>query len=128
MRSQAHCRVSAAVLVTLTGYVDWVPMSHIMMNNAILLQSLCALLSVETLQLQAAECLLLIVSRKVTNRLNAVDKKLSVRISIILKLIFLADDTYLLLSAVVEYFVNDNRDQLIVEQDIIKKILIPERF
>ncbi|ESO90188.1 hypothetical protein LOTGIDRAFT_192362 [Lottia gigantea] len=62
--SLAVNKVSQAVLMTLTGFVDWVPMSHIVENNGLLLQLLCLLLNESSLQLHSAECLLLIVSRK----------------------------------------------------------------
>ncbi|XP_064601794.1 LOW QUALITY PROTEIN: exportin-5-like [Liolophura sinensis] len=64
IQAAAHCKVSQAVLSCLSGYVDWVNMSHILENNGLLLQMLCLLLSEEKLQVYAAECLLLIVSRK----------------------------------------------------------------
>ena len=54
-----------SVLSTLTGFVDWVNISHITDDNGRLLQLLCEMLSDGNLQLHAAECLLLIVSRKV---------------------------------------------------------------
>ncbi|XP_021379972.1 exportin-5-like [Mizuhopecten yessoensis] len=62
--SQWHCRVSQALLTTLAGYLDWINMDHIFSQNALLLQILCLLLSNSNLQLYAAECLLIIVSRK----------------------------------------------------------------
>lgn len=61
---RAKSQVSQAVLKTLTGYLDWVVMSHIFLRNGELLQMLCLLLSNTDLQLFAAECLLVIVSRK----------------------------------------------------------------
>ncbi|XP_046567749.1 LOW QUALITY PROTEIN: exportin-5-like [Haliotis rubra] len=64
LKALAACRVSEAVLSTLTGFVDWVNMSHIVERDGRLLQLLCLLLSDSSLQLSAAECLLLIVSRK----------------------------------------------------------------
>ena len=62
-----HQLVSQAVLSTLTGYLDWINIQHIFRNNGDLLQTLCLLLSNRHLQLHAAECLLLIVSRKVNS-------------------------------------------------------------
>ncbi|XP_033734576.1 exportin-5-like [Pecten maximus] len=62
--SQSNCRVSQALLTTLAGYLDWINMDHIFSQNALLLQILCLLLSNSNLQLYAAECLLIIVSRK----------------------------------------------------------------
>lgn len=52
------------VLLTLTGFVEWVSMNHIISQNGKLLQILCILLSDEAFQLPAAECLLQIVNRK----------------------------------------------------------------
>nr|AMN88365.1 XPO5 [Mytilus galloprovincialis] len=57
-----NLEVSRAVLSTLTGYLDWVNMSHIFSKD--LLHRLCLMLSNKHLQLSAAECLLLIVTRK----------------------------------------------------------------
>ncbi|CAG2217281.1 XPO5 [Mytilus edulis] len=59
-----NLEVSRAVLSTLTGYLDWVNMSHIFSKD--LLHRLCLMLSNKHLQLSAAECLLLIVTRKVS--------------------------------------------------------------
>ncbi|KAL8619551.1 hypothetical protein ACOMHN_019607 [Nucella lapillus] len=56
--------VCQSVLSTLTGFVDWVSIIHIMEDNGRLLQLLCQMLSDQNMQLHAAECLLLIVSRK----------------------------------------------------------------
>ncbi|KAK7104837.1 exportin-5-like [Littorina saxatilis] len=56
--------VCQSVLSTLTGFVDWVNISHIIDDNGRLLRLLCEMLSDQSLQLHAAECLLLIVGRK----------------------------------------------------------------
>ncbi|CAH1792177.1 unnamed protein product [Owenia fusiformis] len=61
---KSHCKVGHAALNTLTGYVEWISMTYIMENGGLLLQLLCLLLNDEFLHLPAAECLLLIVSRK----------------------------------------------------------------
>ncbi|KAF4013420.1 hypothetical protein G4228_004859 [Cervus hanglu yarkandensis] len=63
-QAQANCRVGVAALNTLAGYIDWVPMSHITAENCKLLEVLCLLLNEQELQLGAAECLLIAVSRK----------------------------------------------------------------
>lgn len=68
MQAQANCRVGVAALNTLAGYIDWVPMSHITAENCKLLEVLCLLLNEQELQLGAAECLLIAVSRKVSYR------------------------------------------------------------
>lgn len=67
MMAVVHCRVCEAVLKTLCGFVEWVPMGHILDDNSLLLRLLCLLLNDKSLQLMAAECLLLIVSRKVSS-------------------------------------------------------------
>ena len=66
MQAQANCRVGIAALNTLAGYIDWVSMSHITAENCKLLEMLCLLLNEQELQLGAAECLLIAVSRKVS--------------------------------------------------------------
>ncbi|KAF3831570.1 hypothetical protein GH733_000382 [Mirounga leonina] len=63
-KAQANCRVGVAALNTLAGYIDWVSMSHITAENCKLLEMLCLLLNEQELQLGAAECLLIAVSRK----------------------------------------------------------------
>ncbi|KAK7492294.1 hypothetical protein BaRGS_00016391 [Batillaria attramentaria] len=56
--------VCQSVLSTLTGFVDWVNISHITDDSGHMLRTLCEMLGDGNLQLHAAECLLLIVSRK----------------------------------------------------------------
>uniref|UniRef100_A0A8D0BQW5 Exportin-5 n=1 Tax=Salvator merianae TaxID=96440 RepID=A0A8D0BQW5_SALMN len=63
-KAQACCRVGTAALNTLAGYIDWVAMSHITADNCKLLEMLCLLLNEPELQVGAAECLLIVVSRK----------------------------------------------------------------
>uniref|UniRef100_A0A8B9JLY6 Exportin-5 n=1 Tax=Astyanax mexicanus TaxID=7994 RepID=A0A8B9JLY6_ASTMX len=63
-RIRAHCRVAITTLNTLAGYIDWVALFHITNENCQLLEILCLLLSEAELQLEAAECLLIAVSRK----------------------------------------------------------------
>ncbi|XP_073421022.1 exportin-5 isoform X2 [Dendrobates tinctorius] len=58
------CRVALAALNMLAGYIDWVSISHITADDCKLLQMLCLLLEDEELQVEAAECLLIAVSRK----------------------------------------------------------------
>uniref|UniRef100_A0A8C2ZJJ6 Exportin 5 n=1 Tax=Cyclopterus lumpus TaxID=8103 RepID=A0A8C2ZJJ6_CYCLU len=62
--ARAHCRVAGATLNTLAGYIDWVSLVHITTGNCHLLEMLCLLLSEPELQLEAAECLLIAISRK----------------------------------------------------------------
>ncbi|XP_077350762.1 exportin-5 isoform X1 [Festucalex cinctus] len=64
MKARAHCRVAVATLSTLAGYIDWVSLVYITSGNCRLLESLCLLLSEPELQLEAAECLLIAISRK----------------------------------------------------------------
>ncbi|XP_067093000.1 exportin-5 [Osmerus mordax] len=64
LQAKAHCRVAVATLNTLAGYIDWVALAHITNDNCRLLEMLCLLLSEAELQLEAAECLLIAVSRK----------------------------------------------------------------
>ncbi|CAJ1067387.1 exportin-5 [Xyrichtys novacula] len=64
LQARAHCRVAVATLNTLAGYIDWVSLVHITSGNCHLLEMLCLLLSEPELQLEAAECLLIAVSRK----------------------------------------------------------------
>lgn len=59
-----HGRVVQVVLLTLSGFVEWVSMNHIMADEGRLLQILCLLLNNESFQSQAAEVLLQIVTRK----------------------------------------------------------------
>ncbi|NWI97156.1 XPO5 protein, partial [Pitta sordida] len=63
-KAQANCRVGIAALNTLAGYIDWVALSHITADNCKLLEMLCLLLNEPELQVGAAECLLIAVSRK----------------------------------------------------------------
>uniref|UniRef100_A0A4W4ESG8 Exportin-5 n=1 Tax=Electrophorus electricus TaxID=8005 RepID=A0A4W4ESG8_ELEEL len=64
IQAKAHCRVGIATLNTLAGYIDWVALIHITNENCHLLEILCLLLSEPELQLEAAECLLIAISRK----------------------------------------------------------------
>lgn len=61
---QAHSRVVQVVLETLTGFVEWVSIVHIMAGEGRLLHILCVLLNDIEFQLHAAECLSQIVNRK----------------------------------------------------------------
>lgn len=62
--SRAHSRVVQVVLLTLTGFVEWVSIVHIMAGDGRLLQMLCILLNDVEFQTPAAECLAQIVNRK----------------------------------------------------------------
>ena len=68
IQARAHCRVAVATLNTLAGYIDWVSLVYITSGNCHLLEMLCLLLSEPDLQLEAAECLLIAISRKVSRR------------------------------------------------------------
>ena len=71
--ASVSCRLAQAVINTLAGFVDWINMSYIAAENGLLLQLLCLLLNDSRLQLAAAECLLVITSRKVSTSLVTVD-------------------------------------------------------
>nr|XP_024216968.1 exportin-5 [Halyomorpha halys] len=62
--ANSHARVVQVVLLTLSGFVEWVSMGHIMAEDGKLLQIFCVLLNDENFQDGSAECLLQIVSRK----------------------------------------------------------------
>lgn len=63
-QAAANGRVVQVVLLTLTGFVEWVAMAHIMAQNGRLLHILCLLLNDTAFQYAAAECLSQIVNRK----------------------------------------------------------------
>lgn len=63
-KALGHSRVVQVALLTLTGFVEWVSIIHIMASNGRLLQILCILLIDEEFQQPAAECLLHVVNRK----------------------------------------------------------------
>ncbi|KXJ77769.1 exportin-5 [Aedes albopictus] len=63
-KALGHSRVVQVALLTLTGFVEWVSINHIMASNGRLLQILCILLIDEEFQQPAAECLLHVVNRK----------------------------------------------------------------
>lgn len=63
-KARAHSRVVQVVLLTLTGFVEWVSIVHIMAEDGRLLHILCVLLNDVAFQLPAAECLAIIVNRK----------------------------------------------------------------
>ncbi|XP_034040717.1 exportin-5 isoform X2 [Thalassophryne amazonica] len=64
VKARAHCRVAVVTLNTLAGYIDWVSLVYITNGNCQLLETLCLLLSEPELRLEAAECLLIALSRK----------------------------------------------------------------
>lgn len=66
-----------AALNTLAGYIDWVALAHLTNDNCRLLEMLCLLLSETELQLEAAECLLIAISRKVSTDYTVLDTPLS---------------------------------------------------
>ena len=59
-------KVSAAVLDTLCGFADSPNMSAMLVKDNNLQELLCSLLSNSGLQLPAAECLLMLLNRKVS--------------------------------------------------------------
>ncbi|KZC13806.1 Exportin-5 [Dufourea novaeangliae] len=60
----AHSKVVQVVLSTLTGFVEWISINHVMAEDGRLLQILCLLLGDPIFQCSAGECLLQIVNRK----------------------------------------------------------------
>lgn len=54
-----------STLNTLAGYIDWVSLSYISSKYSEILEVLCLLLNEPELQLEAAECLVIAVRRKV---------------------------------------------------------------
>jgi exportin-5 len=59
---KVHAHVVQVVLLTLTGFIEWVSISHIMANDGQLVQILCLLLEYESFQAGAVECLLQVVT------------------------------------------------------------------
>lgn len=70
VKAAAHGRVVQVVLLTLTGFVEWVSMSHIMAHNGRLLQILCLLVNDVSFQNAAAECLVQVSFISCTNRID----------------------------------------------------------
>ena len=65
LQASVHLRLAEQTLLTLTGYLDWVKFAVLYTQNCIILQMLCLLLEEDALKIRAADCLLMIVSRKV---------------------------------------------------------------
>ncbi|XP_035784555.1 exportin-5-like [Anopheles albimanus] len=63
-KALGHSRVVQVVLQTMTGFVEWVSINHIMAANGRLLQILCILLTDEEFQQPAADCLGQITNRR----------------------------------------------------------------
>lgn len=59
-----NARVVQVILSTLSGFVEWVNITHIVASNGRLLQMICYLLEFSDFQLAAAECLGQITNRK----------------------------------------------------------------
>ena len=70
-QASVHLRLAEQTLLTLTGYLDWVKFAVLYTQNCIILQMLCLLLEEDALKIRAADCLLMIVSRKVRIRFCA---------------------------------------------------------
>lgn len=60
-----HQRIAEQTLLTLHGYLDWVKVNILFMQECIIPQMLCLLLNEVELRIPACECLLVFVSRKV---------------------------------------------------------------
>lgn len=67
-QNPGNARVVQVILSTLSGFVEWVSINHIVASNGRLLQMICYLLEFPDFQLAAAECLSLITNRKGTVR------------------------------------------------------------
>lgn len=63
-KAMAHSRVVQVALLTLTGFVEWVSIVHIMSGEGRLLHILCILLNDVAFQKPAAECLGIIANRR----------------------------------------------------------------
>lgn len=63
-QSAGNARVVQVILSTLSGFVEWVSINHIIASNGRLLQMICYLLEFPDFQLSAAECLSQITNRK----------------------------------------------------------------
>lgn len=63
-KAQAQSRVVQVVLLTLTGFVEWVSIVHIMAGDGRLLHILCILLTDSAFRIPAAECLAIIANRR----------------------------------------------------------------
>lgn len=59
-------KVSVAILDTLTGFADTLNMTPVLEKDNVFLETLCSLLGNSSLQLPAAECLLVLLSRRVS--------------------------------------------------------------
>lgn len=63
-QNAGNARVVQVILNTLSGFVEWVSINHIVASNGRLLQMICYLLEIPDFQLPAAECLSQIANRK----------------------------------------------------------------
>lgn len=63
-KARAHSRVVHVVLLTLTGFVEWVSIVHILAEDGRLIHILCILLNDYAFQIPSADCLAIIVNRK----------------------------------------------------------------
>ena len=63
-QNTGNARVVQVILNTLSGFVEWVSINHILASNGRLLQMICYLLEFPDFQLAAAECLSQITNRK----------------------------------------------------------------
>uniref|UniRef100_A0A182WDY0 Importin N-terminal domain-containing protein n=1 Tax=Anopheles minimus TaxID=112268 RepID=A0A182WDY0_9DIPT len=63
-KAHGHSRVVQVALQTLTGFVEWVSINHVMAANGRLLQILCILLTDVDFQQPAADCLGQIANRR----------------------------------------------------------------
>ncbi|GAB6021722.1 hypothetical protein CHUAL_004300 [Chamberlinius hualienensis] len=57
-------QVAASTLETMAEYMDWIPISHLLIKDGILFQMLCELLLDDRLKYPAVKCLLIVANRK----------------------------------------------------------------
>lgn len=66
MLNATSSRIAVAAVETITAFTDWINISHIIDQDGRLLRLLCAMLDDVNLRLNAVECLLAIVNRRVS--------------------------------------------------------------
>ncbi|XP_077522444.1 exportin-5-like protein Ranbp21 [Amblyomma americanum] len=59
-----HRQLTETTLLTMAGFVEWIPLAEVMGSDGLLPRIFCFLLADVNLRIQAAECLLQVLSRK----------------------------------------------------------------
>lgn len=59
-----HCQLATTIFSTLVQYLDWVPISHVISNQNVLLKIFCDVLEDDVLKYPSVECLLAATGRK----------------------------------------------------------------